>query len=104
MVDHSWIKSMQGELNQFKRLDVWELVPLPEGSHAIKVKWLWENKTDAENTVIWNKSHLGYSQQEGIDFEESFALITRLEAVRMLIAVDGWMGRNADIKDGVSVK
>ncbi|GJU21095.1 retrovirus-related pol polyprotein from transposon TNT 1-94 [Tanacetum coccineum] len=86
MVDHSWIKSMQGELNQFKRLDVWELVPLPEGSHAIKVKWLWENKTDAENTVIWNKSHLGYSQQEGIDFEESFAPIARLEAVRMFVA------------------
>ncbi|GKA61242.1 retrovirus-related pol polyprotein from transposon TNT 1-94 [Tanacetum coccineum] len=89
MLDHSWIESMQDELNQFKRLDVWELVPLPEGRLAIKVKWLWKNKTDAENTVIRNKSCLvakGYSQQEGMDFEESFAPVARLEAVRMFVA------------------
>ncbi|GKC92417.1 copia protein [Tanacetum coccineum] len=57
--------------------------------HAIKVKWLWKNKTDAENTVIRNKSRLvakGYSQQEGIDFEESFAPVAQLEAVRMFVA------------------
>ncbi|GKF60035.1 retrovirus-related pol polyprotein from transposon TNT 1-94, partial [Tanacetum coccineum] len=57
--------------------------------YAIKVKWLWKNKTDAENTVIWKKSRLvakGYSQQEGIDFEESFAPVARLEAVRMFVA------------------
>ncbi|GJS32373.1 retrovirus-related pol polyprotein from transposon TNT 1-94 [Tanacetum coccineum] len=58
MLDHSWIESMQGELNQFKRLDVWKLVPLPDGRHAIKVKRLWKNKTDAENTIIQNKSRL----------------------------------------------
>nr|GEV30371.1 zinc finger, CCHC-type [Tanacetum cinerariifolium] len=89
MLDHSWIESMQDELNQFKGLDVWELVSLPESRHAIKVKWLWKNNTDAENTVIQNKSGLvakGYSQQEGIDFEESFASVTRLEAVRMFVA------------------
>ncbi|GKA79496.1 retrovirus-related pol polyprotein from transposon TNT 1-94 [Tanacetum coccineum] len=89
MFDHSWIELMQDELNQFKRLDVWELVPLPEGRHAIKVKWLWKNKTDAENTIIQNKSRLiakGYSQQEGIDFDESFAQVARLEAVRMFVA------------------
>nr|GEW71571.1 retrovirus-related Pol polyprotein from transposon TNT 1-94 [Tanacetum cinerariifolium] len=51
MLDHSWIESMQDDLNQFKRLGVWELVPLPEGRNAIKVKWLWKNKKDAENTV-----------------------------------------------------
>ncbi|GJU11028.1 retrovirus-related pol polyprotein from transposon TNT 1-94 [Tanacetum coccineum] len=80
---------MQDELSQFKRLDVWQLVPLPEGRHAIKVKWLWKNKTDAKNTVIRNKSRLvakGYSQQEGIDFEESFAPVARLEAVCMFVA------------------
>ncbi|GKE44230.1 retrovirus-related pol polyprotein from transposon TNT 1-94, partial [Tanacetum coccineum] len=86
MVDHSWIESVQDELNQFKRLDLWELVPLPKGRHAIKVKWLWKNKTDAKNIIIRNKSRLvakGYSQQEGIDFEESFAPVARLEAVRI---------------------
>nr|GEX16557.1 retrovirus-related Pol polyprotein from transposon TNT 1-94 [Tanacetum cinerariifolium] len=89
MLDHSWIKSMQDELNRFKRLDVWELVPLPEGSHAIKVKWLLKNKTDAENTVIRNKARLVakcYSQQERIDFEESFAPVARLDVVRMFVA------------------
>ncbi|GJX26708.1 gag-pol polyprotein [Tanacetum coccineum] len=89
MLDHSKIESMQDELNQFKQLDVWELVPLPDDRHAIKVKWLCKNKTDAENMVIRNKSHLvakGYSQQEGIDFEESFALVARLKAVRMFVA------------------
>ncbi|GJR46612.1 retrovirus-related pol polyprotein from transposon TNT 1-94 [Tanacetum coccineum] len=76
MLDHRWIESMQDELNQFKCLDVWELVPLSKGRHAIKVKWLCKNKTNAENTVIRNKLPLvakGYIQQEGIDFEESFA-------------------------------
>ncbi|GJW53161.1 retrovirus-related pol polyprotein from transposon TNT 1-94 [Tanacetum coccineum] len=89
MLDRTWIESMQDELNQFKRLDVWELDSLPEGRHAIKVKWLWKNKTDAENTVIRNKSRLiskGYSQQEGIDFEDSFALVARLEVVHMFVA------------------
>nr|GEX52329.1 Gag-Pol polyprotein [Tanacetum cinerariifolium] len=89
MLDHSWIESMQDELNQFKRLDVWELIELPTGINVIKVKWLWKNQTDAENMVIQNKSCLiakGYSQQEGIDFEESFALVARLEAVRMFVA------------------
>ncbi|GKE36460.1 retrovirus-related pol polyprotein from transposon TNT 1-94 [Tanacetum coccineum] len=76
MLDHSWIESMQDELNKFKRLDVWELVECPIGRNIIKVKWIWKNKTDAENIVIRNKSRLvikGYSQEEGIDFEESFA-------------------------------
>ncbi|GJQ93063.1 retrovirus-related pol polyprotein from transposon TNT 1-94 [Tanacetum coccineum] len=88
MLDHSWIESMQDELNQFKRLDVWELVSLPEGRHAIKVKWLWKNNTNAENMIIQNKSCLiakGYSQQKGIDFEESFAPVARLEVVRIMI-------------------
>ncbi|GJY33878.1 ribonuclease H-like domain-containing protein, partial [Tanacetum coccineum] len=84
MLDHSWIESMQDELNQFKRLDVWELVECPVGGNIIKVKWIWKNKTNVENTVIRNKSRLvakGYGQEEGIDFEESFAPIARLEAV-----------------------
>nr|GEV75780.1 putative reverse transcriptase zinc-binding domain-containing protein [Tanacetum cinerariifolium] len=59
-----------------------------QGGHAIKVKWLWKNNTDVENTIIRNKSHLaakGYCKQEGIDFEESFAPVARLEAVRMFV-------------------
>ncbi|GJV42868.1 retrovirus-related pol polyprotein from transposon TNT 1-94 [Tanacetum coccineum] len=62
--------------------------PFQDCRHAIKEKWLWKNKTDAENTVIQNKSCLiakGYSQQEGIDFEESVAPLARLEAVCMFV-------------------
>ncbi|GJV77176.1 retrovirus-related pol polyprotein from transposon TNT 1-94 [Tanacetum coccineum] len=89
MSDHSWIESMQDELHQFERLEVWELVPRPEGKNIIVVKWLWKNKSDAKNIVIRNKSRLitkGYKQEEGIDFEESFDLVASLEAVRMFIA------------------
>ncbi|GJR25281.1 retrovirus-related pol polyprotein from transposon TNT 1-94 [Tanacetum coccineum] len=89
MADHSWIESMQDELNQFERLQVWELVPRLEGKNVIALKWLWKNKCDAENIVVQNKTRLvakGYKQEEGIDFEESFAPVARLEAVRMFIA------------------
>ncbi|GJZ07751.1 retrovirus-related pol polyprotein from transposon TNT 1-94 [Tanacetum coccineum] len=75
--------------NFHQRLQVWELVPRLEGKNIIALKWLWKNKCDAENIVVRNKTRLvakGYRQEEGIDFEESFALIARLEAVRMFIA------------------
>nr|GEW77365.1 retrovirus-related Pol polyprotein from transposon TNT 1-94 [Tanacetum cinerariifolium]GEW79590.1 retrovirus-related Pol polyprotein from transposon TNT 1-94 [Tanacetum cinerariifolium] len=80
---------MQNELHQFERLDVWELVLRPDGKNIMAVKWLWKNKSDAENIVIQNKSCLvakGYKQEEGIDFKESFAPVARLEAVRMFVA------------------
>ncbi|GKC54975.1 retrovirus-related pol polyprotein from transposon TNT 1-94 [Tanacetum coccineum] len=89
MLDASWIESMQDELNQFKCIDVWELVECPIGRNIIAVKWIWKNKTDAKNTVIRNKSHLvakGYHQKDGINFEESFAPVARLEAVRIFVA------------------
>ncbi|GJW69790.1 retrovirus-related pol polyprotein from transposon TNT 1-94, partial [Tanacetum coccineum] len=60
-----------------------------KGKNVIALKWLWKNKCDAENIVVRNKTRLvakGYKQEEGIDFEESFALVARLEAVRMFIA------------------
>nr|GEU57460.1 hypothetical protein [Tanacetum cinerariifolium] len=89
MADSAWIELMQEELHQFDRLDVWELVDRPLCKNVINIKWLWKNKRDEENSVIRNKSRLvakGYAQKEGIDFEESFALVARLEAVRLFIA------------------
>nr|GEZ30462.1 putative ribonuclease H-like domain-containing protein [Tanacetum cinerariifolium] len=89
MADSAWIESMQEELYQFDQLDVWELVDRPLCTNVINLKWLWKNKHDEENTVIQNKSHLvakGYAQKEGVDFEESFAPVARLEAVRLFIA------------------
>ncbi|GJX10987.1 retrovirus-related pol polyprotein from transposon TNT 1-94 [Tanacetum coccineum] len=76
MVDSAWIEAMQDELHQFDRLKVWELVDKPFGKMIIKLKWLWKNKKDEDQTVIRNKARLvakGYAQEEGIDFEESFA-------------------------------
>nr|GEZ56930.1 retrovirus-related Pol polyprotein from transposon TNT 1-94 [Tanacetum cinerariifolium] len=90
MADSAWIESMQEELYQFDRLDVWELVNRPLCKNVINMKWLWKNKRDEENTVIRNKSRLvakGYAQKEGVDFEESFAPVAQLEAVRLLIAL-----------------
>ncbi|GJT31215.1 retrovirus-related pol polyprotein from transposon TNT 1-94, partial [Tanacetum coccineum] len=72
------------ELHQLNRQDVWELVDRPLCKNVINLKWLWKNKRDEENTVIRNKSRLvakGYAQKEGIDFEESFAPVARLEAI-----------------------
>nr|GEY32134.1 Gag-Pol polyprotein [Tanacetum cinerariifolium] len=77
------------ELYQFDRFDVWELVDTPLCKNVINMKWTWKKKHDEENTVIRNKSHLvakGYAQKEGIDFEESFTLVARLEAVRLFMA------------------
>nr|GEY03529.1 putative RNA-directed DNA polymerase [Tanacetum cinerariifolium] len=68
---------------------VWELVDKPFGKTIIKLKWLWKNKKDEDQTMIRNKARLvakGYSQEEGIDFEESFAPVARLEAVWIFIA------------------
>nr|GEX80057.1 retrovirus-related Pol polyprotein from transposon TNT 1-94 [Tanacetum cinerariifolium] len=76
-------------LQYFKRLDVWVLVPAPDNISPLTLKWIFKNKYDKENTVIRNKSHLvvrGYLQEEGIDFEESFASVARMEAIRIFLA------------------
>nr|GEW56681.1 hypothetical protein [Tanacetum cinerariifolium] len=88
MTDPAWIESMQEELLQFKRLYVWVLVPAPDNISPLTLKWLFKNKHDEEQTVIRNKSRLvvgGYRQEKGIDFEESFALVARMEAIRIFL-------------------
>nr|GEX48880.1 hypothetical protein [Tanacetum cinerariifolium] len=95
LTDPAWNKSMQEELHQFIRLDVWELVSSPDGIKPLTLKWLLKNKHDEENTVIRNKTRLvvrGYRQEEGIDFEESFALIGRMEAIRIFLAYAAYKG------------
>nr|GEW45963.1 integrase, catalytic region, zinc finger, CCHC-type, peptidase aspartic, catalytic [Tanacetum cinerariifolium] len=89
MIDPAWIDSMQEELLQFKRLDVWVLVPALDNISPLTLKWLFKNKHDEEQTVIKNKSPFvvrGYSQDEGIDFKESFAPVARMEAIRIFLA------------------
>nr|GEX99018.1 Gag-Pol polyprotein [Tanacetum cinerariifolium] len=89
MTDPTWIDSMQEELLQFKRLDVWVLVHAPYNISPLMLKWLFKNKHDEEQPVIRNKSRLvvrGYRQEEGIKFEESFAPVARMEAIRIFLA------------------
>ncbi|GKE66256.1 retrovirus-related pol polyprotein from transposon TNT 1-94 [Tanacetum coccineum] len=89
MTDPAWIESMQEELLQFKRLDVWVLVPAPDNIEPLTLKWLFKNKHDKENTVIRNKTRLvmrRYRQEEVIDFEESFDLVARMESIRIFLA------------------
>ncbi|GJU06259.1 retrovirus-related pol polyprotein from transposon TNT 1-94 [Tanacetum coccineum] len=71
------------------KLDIWELIDKSFGKTVINLKWLWKNKKDEDNTVILNKARLvakGYRQEEGVDFEESFAPVVRLEAVRIFVS------------------
>ena len=81
---------MHEELNQFVRNEVWELAPRPENVHVIGTKWIFKNKTDEDGEIIRNKSRLvaqGYTQVEGVDFDESFAHMARLESIRILMSI-----------------
>ncbi|KAD3337079.1 hypothetical protein E3N88_32599 [Mikania micrantha] len=87
--DNGWVEAMQLELLQFKKQQVWELVPLPQGKCAIGTKWVFRNKTDENGQIIKNKARLvvqGFSQEEGIDYDETFAPVARLEAIRLFLA------------------
>nr|GEX86303.1 retrovirus-related Pol polyprotein from transposon TNT 1-94 [Tanacetum cinerariifolium] len=89
MTDSAWIESMQEELFQFKRLDVWVLVPAPDNISPLTLKWIFKNKNDEENTIIRNNYRLvmrGYRQEEGINFEESFAPVARMEAIGIFLS------------------
>nr|GFB38630.1 retrovirus-related Pol polyprotein from transposon TNT 1-94 [Tanacetum cinerariifolium] len=84
-----WIEAMQEELNEFERLEVWELIPRPVQVMVITLKWIYEVKLDELGGILKNKARLvarGYRQEEGIDFEESFAPVARLEAIRIFLA------------------
>ncbi|GJT78957.1 retrovirus-related pol polyprotein from transposon TNT 1-94 [Tanacetum coccineum] len=83
------IESMQEELNEFERLEVRELVPRPDKVMVITLKWIYKVKLDELGGNLTNKARLvarGYRQEEGIDFEESFAPVARLEAIRIFLA------------------
>ncbi|GKG28625.1 putative ribonuclease H-like domain-containing protein [Tanacetum coccineum] len=86
---------MPDELLQFKLQKVWTLVDLPHGKRAIGIKWVYRNKKDDRGIVVRNKGRLvaqGYTQEEGIDYDEVFAPIARLEAIRLFLAYASFMG------------
>ena len=86
----SWVKAMCDELLQFQRNDVWTLVPRPKGEHIIGTKWIFRSKTIEEGNVIHDKARLvaqGYSQMEGVDYDETFAPVARMKSIRILLAL-----------------
>nr|GFB37677.1 copia protein [Tanacetum cinerariifolium] len=80
---------MQEELNQFIANDIWELVPQPRNMTIIRTKWVFRNKLDENGVVFQNKARLvaqGYNQQEGINYDETYASVARLESIRISLA------------------
>jgi hypothetical protein len=88
--DEGWVSAMHDELHQFTRNDVWTLVPHPAEQNIIGTKWIFKNKTNEHGTVVRNKAclvALGYTQIEGVDFDETFAPVARLESIRILLSI-----------------
>ncbi|GKD45069.1 retrovirus-related pol polyprotein from transposon TNT 1-94 [Tanacetum coccineum] len=93
--EEGWVLAMTEELNQFKRNKVWTLVPKPYGKTIIGLKWVFRNKMDEEGVVTKNKARLvakWYRQEDGIDYDETFAPVARLEAIRIFLAYSPYMG------------
>ncbi|GJZ37516.1 putative ribonuclease H-like domain-containing protein, partial [Tanacetum coccineum] len=93
--DPSWVEAMQEEMQQFQFQNVWILVDLPPGKRAIGTKWILKNKKDARGIVIRNKARLvaqGHRQEEGIDYDEVFAPVARIEAIRLFLAYASFIG------------
>ena len=95
---------MHEELNQFARNEVWTLVPRTEQMNVIGTKWVFENKLDEHGIIVRNKAisvAKGYNQEEGIDFGETYALVARIEAIRLLLAhacMNGFKLHQMDVK------
>ena len=85
---------MQEELDQFKRNEVWELVPKPKDKSIIGTKWVFKNKLDENENSIKIKEMLvakRYYQDEDIDFEESYVTVARLEIIRIFCVLASHM-------------
>jgi hypothetical protein len=102
--DHNLVNSMHEELENFERNQIWELVDPPLVCKPIGTKMVWKNKKGKKGEVVRNKSRIvaqGFSQKEGIDYEETFAPVARLEAIRILLAffvAEGFKLHQMDVK------
>jgi hypothetical protein len=87
--DEHWVKSMNDELDQIEKNNTWEMVHRPKGKNIIGSKWIFKNKLNEQGQVVRNKARLvckGYAQIEGLDFDETFAPVERLEAIRIFLS------------------
>nr|GEX52821.1 ribonuclease H-like domain, reverse transcriptase, RNA-dependent DNA polymerase [Tanacetum cinerariifolium] len=102
--DQKWIEAMKVKLDSINRNNTWELTTLPTGHKAIGLKWVFKTKKDANRDIIKHKAILvakGYIQQHGIDFEEVFAPVARMETIRLLLATaatNKWEVHHLDVK------
>jgi len=102
--DSNWIIAIHEELNQFARNEVWTLVPRTDQMNVNGTKWVFKNKLDEQGVIVTNKARLvakDYNQEEGIDYGETYALVARLEAVRLLLAyacMNGFKLHQMDVK------
>ena len=87
--DDDWVKAMNEELDRIEKTQTWELFPRPKSKNIVGTKWVFKNKFNEDGKVIRNKAILvckGYSQVEGIEFEETFSPVARLEAIKIFLA------------------
>lgn len=90
--DENWVKAMKSELDVIERNHTWNLVDLPPGRRPIGLKWVYKLKRDPNGNVIKHKARLvakGYVQKHGIDYDEVFAPVARLETVIILLSLSG---------------
>jgi transposase InsO family protein len=102
--EECWRKAMIAEMNSIQENQTWELSVLPKNHRAIGLKWVFKVKKDPDGNIIKHKARLvakGYAQREGVDFDEVFAPVARIETVRLLIALaaqNGWQVHHMDVK------
>lgn len=103
-VQACWRKAMIDEVKSIEENKTWSLVPLPAEHRPIGLKWVYKIKRDPVGSIVKYKARLvakGYVQQHGIDFEEVFAPVARIETVRLLLALaaqEGWQVHHMDVK------
>nr|GEX83528.1 ribonuclease H-like domain, reverse transcriptase, RNA-dependent DNA polymerase [Tanacetum cinerariifolium] len=102
--DQKWIEAIKVKLDSINRNNTWKLTTLPKGQKAIGLKWVFKTKRDDNGNIVKHKSRLvakGYIQEHGIDFEEVFAPVSRMESIRLLLAIaanNNWEVHHLDVK------
>ena len=102
--EECWRQAMKEEMSSIEQNRTWKLVNLPHGHRPIGLKWVFKVKRDEVGAIVKHKARLvakGYVQQEGVDFDEVFAPVARMESIRMLLAVaarEGWLVHHMDVK------
>lgn len=99
-----WLKAMDEEISTIQKNDTWKLTDLPEGKDVVGLKWIFKTKYNSNGEIQRHKAHLvakGSSQKPGVDYDEVFSPIARMETIRTLLALAAqfsWTVYNFDVK------